>query len=131
MAGIVASGMRRTGAWIALAAMLVALILPLVPRDALAAAAGIEATVICTPYGIKVVAADHEGQALPDPGDGSVHCPLCVGPGGGWVLPAATPLPFRLPLAGTRLLAQVVRAEPPVRLDLAAAPNAPRPPPAS
>lgn len=122
--------MRRIGGWIALIGMLVALILPLVPRDALAAVVGIEAAVICTPQGIKVVAADAHGQALPDQTAGGIHCPLCVGSGGGWILPAATPLPFRLPIVGMRLLALAIHAEPPVRLDEAAAPNAPRPPPA-
>lgn len=130
MTGVRTSELQRAGAWIALVCMLVALVLPLVPRAALAAAAGIEATVICTPYGIKVVSADNDGQAPPDQAVGAAHCPLCIGPGGGWVMPAPLPLPFRLPLVSTRLLVVVALADLPRPLDAAGKPNAPRPPPA-
>ncbi len=128
MTGDWTSGLRRAGAWIALVGMLVALVLPLVPRASLAAAAGLDATVICTPYGIKVVALDQDGKATPDQ-SGGVHCPLCVGPGGGWAMPAPLPLPFRLPLVSTRLLAVLAPADLPPPLDIGGAPNAPRPPP--
>jgi len=129
MTGVSKSAWRRIGAWIALVGMVVALILPLVPRAALAEAAGLDATVICTPQGFKVVATDHDGQALADQEVSGIHCPLCTGPGGGWVLPAPLPMPFRLPLVSTRLLTVVSQIDLPAPLDTAGAPQAPRPPP--
>lgn len=124
-----ASRIWRTGAWIALVGMLVALVLPFMPRAALASALGVEGIVICTPYGIKVIDSDQTDSSLPDQPAGGVHCPLCIGQGGGWVLPAPLPMPFRLPLLSARLLAFFAAPDLPLAVDTASAPNAPRPPP--
>lgn len=130
MTGDRASLLRRSGAWLALVGMLVVLVLPLIPRPALASALGVEGTVICTPYGIKVVDGSQADSSVPDQAGGGVHCPLCIGPGGGWILPTPLPMPFRLPLVSTRLIAFFADIDPVPAIDTARSPNAPRPPPA-
>ncbi len=123
------SRLRRTGAWIALVGMLMALVLPFMPRAALASALGVEGIVICTPYGIKIIDSGQSDSSLPDQAAGGVHCPLCIGQGDGWVLPVPLPMPFRLPLVSARLLAFLADLDLPLTVDTASAPNAPRPPP--
>ncbi len=130
MMGDRVSRLRRAGAWIALFGMLVAMVLPFMPRAALASALGGEGIVICTPYGIKVVDGGQSDSSLPDRSAGGVHCPLCIGQAGGWVLPTPVPMPFRLPLASTRLIAFFADLDPTIAVDTARSPNAPRPPPA-
>ncbi len=129
MAGDRTSRLRRVGAWLALVAVLVATFLPVLPRAALASALGVEATVICTPYGIKIIDGGQAEPSLPDQSAGGVHCPLCTAREGGWLLPEPVPMPFRLPIVSTRLIVFFADVGAVVALDTARSPNAPRPPP--